>query len=323
VNRLIGIHAVLGLLAISSSVGSIAAPIAALAFSPDGLTLASSGHKRVDLRSTEGGAIRNSIDCSFPRITSLAYAADGRLIVGGGVPGVSGSVSIIDSNSTHISRELGGCSDLVTSVAASPDDRWLAIGSADHSATIYSLAINSRSNSVRLAGHTGPVLALAFTPNSDLLITASADRSIKTWTLKGELVRSFNHHTEAVNALAIRPRGDSGPVECASGSEDGTVRIWQPVIGRMVRIIRGHGGPVFALAYTPAGTALFSAGKEALLRQLDIDSDQIITQQPANSDVIYSLAISPNGSKLATGDWSGKVKLWNLTENGSLAGSPQ
>jgi WD40 repeat protein len=228
----------------------------------------------------------------------------------------------LDVKYKTVLRRFGGYKDLVTCLAPSPDGQWLAMGSADHTATIHSLATNAPPNPAQLLGHSGPVLALVFTPDSESIITASADRSIKIWTLEGELVRSFNHHTENVHALAIRPRHDSGPVECASGSSDGTVRIWQPAIGRMVRIIRGHSGPVFTLAYSPKGTSLFSAGKEGVLRQLDVASDEILAIQPAHSDAIYSLATSPTGRILASGDWTGTVKLWNLAENGSLVPVP-
>src|SRR6185503_15970678 len=95
-------------------------------------------------------------------------------------------------------------------------------------------------------------------------------------------------------------------------SDDRTARIWQPEIGRMVRIIRGHRGPVFALAFAPDGLSLFTAGKEGVIRRFDADSDTLLSEWPAHTDWIYALAISPDGAKLASGDWSGKVQLHNL-----------
>jgi WD40 repeat protein len=81
----------------------------------------------------------------------------------------------------------------------------------------------------------------------------------------------------------------------------------------MVRIIRQHRGPIFALAYSPDGTTFFSAGKEGIIRRLDADSDAVLAEWPAQSDWIYALALNADGSKLATGDWSGAVRLFGVS----------
>src|SRR5688572_29998644 len=90
-----------------------AAPISALAFSPDGSILASSGHQRVDLRSPEDAAILNKIECKFPRVSSLLFANNDRLIVGGGVPGVAGIVSVVEMKTKSAAQSFGGYNDLV------------------------------------------------------------------------------------------------------------------------------------------------------------------------------------------------------------------
>jgi WD40 repeat protein len=84
----------------------------------------------------------------------------------------------------------------------------------------------------------------------------------------------------------------------------------------MVRIIRQHQGPIFALAFSPDGKTLFSAGKEGRIRRIDANSDEILAEWPAHSDWVYAMAISPDGSKLASGDWSGAVRLWDVNGSG-------
>src|SRR5687767_3631562 len=98
------------LLAITTSIG---APITALVFSPDGSILASSGYKRVDLRSPRTGEIRESIPCDFPRVTSITFASEGLLVVGGGFPGRSGQVTIFEMKSNAIKSRIVGKKDLV------------------------------------------------------------------------------------------------------------------------------------------------------------------------------------------------------------------
>jgi WD40 repeat protein len=101
---------------------------------------------------------------------------------------------------------------------------------------------------------------------------------------------------------------------CASAGDDRTVRIWQPEVGRMVRIVRRHGGPVFALAYSPDGKFLYSAGAEGVIRRIDAESDAILQSWPMPGKWIYSIALSANGAKLVYGDWSGKVRMLDLAK---------
>lgn len=300
--------------------GRAAVPVSALAFSPDGTVLASAGARAVELRSPVDGSVVRSVPCALARISSLAFhPARPWLAVGGGVPGVRGEMAILDWKTGRTLHHRTNHTDLVTGVAIDPNGLWLGLASADQTASLWRFPGNDRAAPEQtwlLNGHSGPVLALAFGPEAQSVVTGSADRSIKVWSSEtGRLIRSFSQHTEPVHALIFRPshRGQhDAPVACASGGDDRTVRIWQPEIGRMVRIVRGHAGAVFALAYAADGKSLFSGGAEGILRRLDADSDTILAEWSAHADWIYALAISPDGTRLASGDWTGAVKLWNL-----------
>jgi WD40 repeat protein len=292
---------------LATIVRTCATPITALAFSPDSATLVSSGYRSIALRDPKTGSVNGSVAVDFPRVTALAFSSNGQILaVGGGTPGVNGRATLLRWPDKSVLKEYTSFSDLVSGVAISSDGKYVGIASSDHSARVLSF---DRTNELRLIGHSGPVLSIAFAPAGDHVLTASADRSLKVWSLpQGALLRSFSHHTETVHVVAFRP-GSNSPSECASGSDDQTVRIWQPAIGRMVRIIRRHDGPVFALAYTPDGKALFSAGEEGIIRQLEIESDNITEQIQAHEDAIYSLAINSDGSTIASGDWTGNVRV--------------
>jgi WD40 repeat protein len=166
-------------------------------------------------------------------------------------------------------------------------------------------------------GHSGPVLAMAFSPDGKTIVTGSGDRSVKVWAAEdGRLIRSFSHHTDAVHALVFRPRVfddvEGRPAMCVTGGADRTARVWQPEIGRMVRIVRQHQGPIFAVAFSPDARTFFSAGKEGIVRRIDAESDSIIEQWKVSEEWIYALAVSPDGSTLATGEWAGSVRVRNV-----------
>ena len=293
-----------------------AAPVTALAFAPDGTALVSNGDRRLDVRSVKDAAFHRSIVCELPKITGIAFAPHGRLLaVAGGEPGVRGELRLLSWPDGRELHRLDGPADLFTSIAFNHDGTRFGAASAGHTALIWNFdGAAAPAVLFTLTGHAAPVLAIAFSPSGKTIATAGADRALKIWSaVDGGLLRSLGYHTEAIHAIAFRPGAADVPVTCATAADDRTVRIWQPEIGRMVRIIRGHEGSVFALAWSADGSTLFTAGREGILRHLDGGSDTILSRQAISTDWIYSLALSPDGTTLATGDWSGTVRLYSAT----------
>ena len=306
-------------------------PVTALAFSPDGRELAAAAGGSV----TIGGAARDDdppIESrrAAPgpaRILALAYLDGGRILAaGGGTPGELGETVLIDARSLQARATVGGHEDLVMGLAV--HGSLLAQASADGTVRVVRLNADAKAAepALRLVGHSGPVLAVAFAPDGSYLVTASADRAVKVWSARdGALARSLNHHLEAVHALAFSPKpeasgaagGDGNvPAICATGSADRTLRLWQPETGRMVRIVRKHEGAILALVWAPDGKSIYTAGAEGLLRKVAADSDEITGSWKAHDDWIHAMAMSPDGRMLATGDASGSVKLWTIDERG-------
>jgi WD40 repeat protein len=291
-----------------------AVPVTALVFSPDGAALVSNGDRAIEVRSPKDAEVQRRIECPLAKVTALAFSPDGHwLAVAGGEPGVRGEAMLFSWPDGGQRHRFGNHRDVITSVAIDSAGRHLGTASADHSAKVWTLAAGvAPAETFTLSGHSAPVLAAAFSPDTGSIVTASADRSLKVWSVAdGRLQRSLGQHTEAVHALAFRPAKE-GPATCASGGDDRTVRLWQPEIGRMVRIVRNHGGPVLALAWSPDGRYLFSAGQEGLIRRINGDSDVIEQEWRSGTDWIYALAVSPDDTTLAAGDWSGRVRLHSL-----------
>jgi WD40 repeat protein len=100
--------------------------------------------------------------------------------------------------------------------------------------------------------------AVAITPDGKTLISTSGlvkkSGKVKLWDTEGKLRVSLEGHTGFVSCLAVSPDGQT----LASGSFDGTIRLWDPVAGQERGVLRGQDGPVWALAFAANGKVLAS-----------------------------------------------------------------
>jgi len=110
----------------------------------------------------------------------------------------------------------------------------------------------------------------------------------------------------AVNALAVAPDGSW----LATGGADGTVRIWDPVGGRLRGTLAGHVGAVNAVAVAPDGSWLATGGDDTTVRIWD-PSTAPQPDSTTRARGVRALAVAPDNSWLATGDQDGKVRIWD------------
>src|SRR5579859_6219887 len=103
-------------------------------------------------------------------------------------------------------RTFSGHTDIVLSVAFSPDGKTILTGSYDHIAILWDVASGNR---LRVfSGHTGPVQSVAFAPDGKTILTGSADHAAILWDVaSGNQLRVFSGHIDAVQSVAFAPDG--------------------------------------------------------------------------------------------------------------------
>jgi RNA polymerase sigma factor (sigma-70 family) len=269
----------------------------------------------------------------------LALSPDGKtLVVGRGGDTAQRQLTLWDLAAGKPVRELGAATRPTAALALSPDGKLLATGD---SAPVgeFRPGVDSGASAVRLwdavagrklhemEGHTGGVTAVAFSPDGRALVSASHDATLRFWDLPtGKPVRTVpvadettprgppddnvrGVHYGGVLAVAYSPDGRL----LASGSEDGTVRLWDAAAGRELHALRGHGREVASVAFSPDGKVLASGSLDNTIRLWDPANGKPLQTWEGQDGPVTNLAVSPDGRLAAAAGSDRTIRLWSLT----------
>jgi small GTP-binding protein len=120
-----------------------------------------------------------------------------------------------------------------------------------------------------------------------------------------KLLHTLKGHQGTVNSVAFDPQG----VTLASGSGDGTVKLWEVGSGKLLRTLEGHLG-VTSVAFSPEGEMLASGSRDKNVKLWDVGSGRLFRTLREHKDWVRSVVFDPQGETLASGSDDRTVKLW-------------
>lgn len=290
-----------------------------VSFSPDGKTLASASFdKTVRLWRLDDVPLK-TLDGHQNRVQSVTFSPDGQRLASASTD----KTIKLWSRTGVLLETLEGHTQRVASVSFSPDGLLLASGSYDKTVKVWSLKEDGMSNILpcpsaplfpcspsvlfTLEGHGDSVMSVSFSPDSEIVASASKDKTVKLWTRNGRLIKTLTGHKGWVTGVTFSPDGEM----LASASDDGTVKVWNRD-GRLLRTFEGaHNSFVLGVAFSPDGKMLASAGYDNSVKLWKVDGTLVATLLKGSSDSVTSVSFSPDGLLVASGSYDHKVKLWS------------
>ncbi len=192
----------------------------------------------------------------------------------------------------------------VLAAAYSPDGRRVASGGTDRTVRVWGAA--DRQEVAVLHGHTNLVQQVAFTADGRRVVSVSAffrsapvcagDGTVRVWEALPEAsLPVLRGHTSYVYPVAYSPDGRW----IASGSWDGTVRLWDAQTAEPCATLP-HPGNVRALAFSPDSSWLVSGcdGKDQL-QIWDVATGRRRKEVKGPGKVVQAVAVSPDGARIA------------------------
>lgn len=162
-----------------------------------------------------------------------------------------------------------------------------------------------------LTGHRGAVLDLQWSRDSSIVFSASADTHLASWDLEsGTRIRRYIGHEDIINTMDISRRGEELLI---SGSDDGTIGIWDPRSKNAVDHIETD-YPITAVAVSEAGNEIYSGSIDGDIRAWDMRKKAQVFSMlgPQDTDTITSLRVSPDSQSLLSFSMDGAARTWDI-----------
>jgi WD40 repeat protein len=284
-------------------------PIQHIAWHPTRPLLATGGELVARLWDLSTGKIVLTLeqqDQSFRRkfthdVVHVAFAPNGRHVI---VSHPDGSIRYWNVETGEVTRTIAAHQTAIQALAVDAARNLVATGGLDGKLRLWRLSTGEPIREI--AAHDTHIQGLAFHPQRDGIFSSGLDGTIRSWILRtGDKRHEFvASHSVGPGKLAMHPTRD------LIASTGYAVRLWNSATGIAHVDTAGHFGGIQALAFTPDGSRLLSAGNDTTVRVWKLSDQTQLASYQRTEMPVKSLAVLPDGqSYFAQYAYQGQLEL--------------
>jgi len=193
----------------------------------------------------------------------------------------------------------------------SPDERLVAVGSAQPSAPIKTLDMETGRFVGNLSAGSGSVTSLAFSDDGSRILTIEAKGVARLWDVQGfKAAATFKIPAHTAAALVS---GDVSRPDIIVSGMDRIVKRVRPADSDVAAFERGHKEPITRLTATPDGSRVLSCGRDKQVMVWDGSTGGIVTVFQGHQELVSEVALNPMRNLAASWDPKAGIKVWDST----------
>ena len=263
-----------------------------------------------------------TLDGHTDPVYAIAWSPDGKTLA---TASFDNTVRLWEAATRKEIKKYDGHSKMVLAVAFSPDGKQILSGSQGQNRQDLGFGPSVEEQKAKaegeresgaasgtpktLAGHTGEIYSVAWSPDGKLAATGAADKTARIWDVaKGTAGPIDQRPCEVVYAVAFNPKGDL----LVTGGDDKLIKYWNVADGKELRKSRATERRSTGLAFHPDGTKLASGSVDKTIRIWNVADGKELHKLDGHPDDVYSIAFSPDGKRLASVGYGGNIYVWDV-----------
>ena len=245
-------------------------------------------------------------------IRSAAFSPDGRQIITASDDGVVRVWTSGDGKQVASFAAPGG---IASSASFSPDGRQIVTTNGDAMASVWT---SDGRPLLTLSGNASGLFSAEFSHDGKRILTTGGDNIARIWdAATGRQLQALTSTASAINFAAFLPDG----ARVATGSHDAyTTEVWDVASGRLLETLE-TGGLGSGIALSPDSKRIASIGWDTVtVHDLATGKKMFAFSIGTRHVALSSIAYSPDGKRIITGEEMGYARVWDATDGAMLFG---